>query len=1150
MPPNNFVHLHVHSEYSLLDGASRIKDLVARAKELGMPALALTDHGNMYGILKFYNSAREAGIKPILGCEMYVAPRSRFDKETKEDRSPYHLTLLAKNNNGLKNLFKLVSLASIEGFYSRPRIDRELIEKYGKDLVALSGCLKGEIPYLHEKGLEDKAREAAEFYRGVFGEDFYIEIQDLDLPEQKKLVLGLVKYARDLNIPLVATNDIHYVRKEDAFVQDVLLCIQTGKFLDDEKRMKLETPEFYLKCREEMEKIFPDLPDALDNTFKIAEKCNVEIDLGKLHLPHYGVPGNRSLEGYLKELVRTGIEKRYGVVVDGETVVPPEVKKRVEYELATINKMGFAAYFLIVQDFISFAKSSGIQVGPGRGSAAGSVVSYALGITNVDPFKYNLIFERFLNEERVSMPDIDIDFCIERRSEVIDYVAKKYGQDHVAQIVTFGTMAARGAIRDTGRVLRVPLPEVDRVAKMVPFSPDMTLNKALEMNKELKGVYDSEEVVKKLVDTAKSIEGMPRHASVHAAGVVISEKPLAEYVALQKLDENVIVTQLPMEDLQQIGLLKMDFLGLRNLTMIADSVEIIKHTQGIEVDINKLPMNDIETFKMLSAGETTGIFQLESRGMRALIKDLHPDNFEEIIALLALYRPGPLESGMVTDFVDRKHKRKEVKYDLPQLEPILQETYGVILYQEQVMEIASKIAGFSMGQADVLRAAMGKKKVKEMQKQKEDFEKGAVARGVSHHKAKQLFELCAKFAGYGFNKSHSTSYAFISYQTAYLKANFPKEFLAALLTSIMSNTDKVSEYIIEARRMGIKLLAPDINQSFRKFTVVDEGIRFGISAIKNVGDAAIDSIISARKEGPYTSFIDFCRRVDTRACNKKVIESLIKAGAFDSMGKGRAYLLTILPKTLERTNQEQKERANGQEALFDLTARREDIQPGEVEMDISVDEFPPDHLLRLEKEVLGLYISDHPLEHIRDSLEAQINTRISEIAEKKEGDIVQVGGMLNNCRVINTRKGDLMMVANLEDLTGSIGAVIFPKTYKKFSSLLVNDAILRFKGKVNRDTRTEEFNIAVEEVYTLEELQKVRSLHVEIVEAKETGTLARLKEILTSHNGSEPVMLYYDGRCIQADTALYVNICPELISAIEDLLGSGSARAELKAVKA
>lgn len=1141
---DKFIHLHTHTEYSLLDGACRIPDLLKRAKELGMHALAITDHGNMYAAIDFYLQAKEIGIKPIIGCEMYVAPRTRFDKETKEDRSPYHLTLLAKDLLGYKNLIKLVSLASLEGFYSRPRVDRELLGKYHEGLAALSGCCGGQVSKLLLEDKKDKARETAQWYREIFGNDYYLEIMDLGLPEFKTLRPKLIELSRETGIPLVATNDVHCVNREDAYAQDVLLCIQTNSFLDDEKRLKFNTQEFYLRSGAEMAQLFSDIPESLKNTFEIAEKCNLELETGVLHLPNFPVPEEETPESYLEKIVWEGIKKKYG------NLLPPETIDRVKYELYTIEKMGYAPYFLIVQDFINWAKSKGIQVGPGRGSAAGSIVSYALGITAIDPLKYGLIFERFLNLERITMPDIDVDFCFERRGEVIDYVTKKYGSDHVAQIITFGTMAARGAIRDVGRVQRVPLPEVDRIAKLVPFGPDVNLDKALESVKELKSLYEQDEKVKALIDTAKKLEGMARHASVHAAGIVISEKPLTEHVPLSRLDEKVIVTQYPMESLEKIGLLKMDFLGLRNLTMIAHAVEILNHTQGIEIGINNIPLNDPRTYKLLSDGETMGVFQLESRGMRALIKDLRPSNFEEIIALLALYRPGPLESGMVEDFVKRKHKQVPIRYELPELQPILRETYGTILYQEQVMEIASKIAGFSMGQADLLRAAMGKKKTKEMSMQKEFFIEGAVKRGVSRHKATELFNLCAKFAGYGFNKSHSTSYALISYQTAYLKANYPVEFMAALLTSVMGNADKVTAYIAEAQRIKIKILPPDANESFRNFTIIKEGIRFGLTAIKNVGTAAIESIIEAKQSGgPFSSFYDFCLRVNLRTVNKKVVESLIKAGAFDSFGQSRAYLLATYEKVINKAAAELKETENGQEALFAFESRVTGHGSRVETETVEVEEFSPDQLLRMEKELLGLYISSHPLERLRDSLEAQTSVRIADISEMREGESVRIGGLLSGCKRVVTRRGDAMLLANLEDLSGSIPMVVFPKAYERCAPFLNDDEVVIVKGKLNRDFRTEELNVVADTVEPLQELEKIRSLHIELVDVSDKQVLAGMKEILSFFKGEEPVFIRLDGKSVELGKNYRVDINPDLIERLEQLLGGGAVNVEFRVTK-
>lgn len=1142
---NSFVHLHNHSEYSLLDGASRIPKMIKKAKELGMHALALTDHGSMYGAVSFYTYAQSHGIKPIIGCEVYVAPRSRFDKETKEDRSPYHLVLLAKDLEGYRNLMKLVSAASLEGFYAKPRIDKEILRKYHKDLIALSACQSGEIALALSKGKFDEAKKAAGEYKDIFGKDFYLEIMDQGLSGQKELNEALLKLHKETMIPLVATNDTHYVRKEDAKAQDVLLCIQTGRFLDETDRLKFAGEEFYIKSPAEMKSVFSDLPKALATTLEIAEECNLKLELGKVHLPEFPVPKDETPNSYLEKLTWEGVKKHYGVSDKAHTLVPPEVTDRIRYELSIIEKMNYAPYFLIVQDFINFAKSKGIQVGPGRGSAAGSIVSYALGITNVDPLKYGLLFERFLNPERITMPDIDIDFCFERRDEVIKYVSEKYGEDHVAQIVTFGTMGARAAIRDVGRVQRMPLADVDRIAKMVPFAPDMTIDKALKIQKNLKDLYDKDEKVKSLLDTARSLEGLARHASVHAAGVVISEKALTEYVPLQRISETQIATQYPMGDLEKIGLLKMDFLGLRNLTMIAHAIDIIKHIHDQEVDINNIPIDDVKTYNLLSAGETIGVFQLESRGMRGLIKELKPRAFEEVVALLALYRPGPLESGMVADFIKRKHKQIDVRYELPQLEPILKETHGVILYQEQVMEIASKIAGFTLGQADVLRSAMGKKKTKEMAEQKEHFLEGSVKRGVSHHKATVLYNLCSKFAGYGFNKSHSTSYAVISYQTAYLKANYPLEFMAALLTSVTGDTDKVSGYIAECQRMGTKILPPDVAESYRDFTVVKDGIRFGLIAVKNVGEAAVQSIINSRKEDKkFLSLLDFSKRVDLHCTNKRVIESLIKAGAFDSFGKSRAHLLNILGNTLKKASEEEEGRKSGQTALFEI--KSEVAHPSEeVEKKEEMEEFSPEQLLRMEKNMLGLYISGHPLTHLRDILETQTNVKIADLSERREGDPVIIGGLLSGCRKFTTRRGDLMMVAGIEDLTGSIGIVVFPRAYEKCSSFLINDSVVIIKGRLNRDSRTDEYNVIAEIVEPLESFKRGRILHIHMDDIENLDLLNTLKELLLLHPGEEPVFLHMDGRTVAIGREYFVNIEPELVTQIENIVGQGSVKVEL-----
>ena len=1147
-----FIHLHNHTEYSLLDGACRIADLLAKAKEYGQTAVAVTDHGNMYAAVEFYLAAKELGLKPIIGCELYVAPRTRFDKETKEDRSPFHLTALCKNEVGYKNLIKMVSIASIEGFYSRPRVDKDLLKQRHEGLVLMSGCAGGEIAKQIMAGKYEEAKKTALWYKELAGDDFYIEVMELDLPDLKALKPELVRLAKETGIKLVATNDVHCVNKEDVYYQDILLCIQTNAFHADTNRFRMETKEFYYKSPADMIELFRDLPEAIASTVEIADKCNLEMEIGKLHLPDFAVPAGETPDTFMEKLVWEGIKKNYGPAytsAEGKVLLPPEIIDRVKYELYVIEKMGYAAYFLIVQDFINWAKANGIEVGPGRGSAAGSIVSYALSITNIDPLKYGLIFERFLNDERISMPDIDVDFCFERRGEVIEYVSKKYGSDHVAQIVTFGTMAARGAIRDVGRVLQVPLPEVDKIAKLVPFGPDVDLKGALESVKDLRALYDGDAKIKQLIDTAMKIEGMARHASVHAAGVVISQKPVSEYAPLSKLDENVIVTQYTMTDLEKIGLLKMDFLGLRNLTMIAHVRDMLKYTQGVVIDLNTIPLDDEKTYKRLAEGDTMGIFQLESQGMRTLIKSLNPTTFEEIIALLALYRPGPLESGMVDDFVKRKHGKIPIHYELPQLQPILRETYGTILYQEQVMEIASKIGGFTMGQADILRSAMGKKKVKEMARQKENFVEGAVKKGISKAKATALFDLCAKFAGYGFNKSHSTAYAFISYQTAYLKANYPVEFIAALLTSVIGNTDKTRLYISEAKKMGIKILQPDVNESEKNFTVVKQGVRYGIGAIKNVGIAAIESIIEARKSGgPFASLEDFLRRIDTRAVNKKVIESLIKCGAFDSLGLGRAYMVENLSRVMSEINAQLKEIASGQEMLFGGEMPKFS-RPTSGPAAIDVPEYPPQELLRMEKEYLGLYISSHPLDHVLDALEGMASVRAIDIQDMKEEQTVTIAGMLTNSRKVVTKKGDNMLIAAIEDLSGLVGLVVFPKVYEKAAPLLLDDEIVVIKGKTNRDSRTEELNVVAETVEPLKGFEKTRTIFVELVDFNNQPILGEIRAILQRNTGGDPVVIKMDGKNVELGPENRVTITPSLVEELEKLLGSGSVDVKMSVKK-
>ena len=1035
---NNFVHLHCHSEYSLLDGALRIDSLIAATKANNMPAVALTDHGNMYGAIEFYYKAKEEGIKPIIGCEIYLTPHSMKKRNPGQDKKLQHMTLLAKNKEGYENLIKLVSLANIEGYYYKPRIDIDLLEKYSQDLVVLTGCLRGPIAMLCLEDKEEEAEKKAGILKEIFRENIYLELMKIGLEEQDKANECLEKISRKLKIKTVATNDVHYVLPEDAYIQDVLLCIQTGKLIKDEKRMKFKTKELYYRSSEEMAKLFENNPDAVKNTIEIAEKCNLVLETDKVYLPHFDVPSEYDLDGYLEKLAKEGLEKRF-------TVIDENIKERVNYELSMIKKMGYAAYFLIVQDFINFARQNGIQVGPGRGSAAGSIVAYALGITSINPIKYNLLFERFLNPERISLPDIDVDFCIKRRGEVIDYVSKKYGKDHVSQIVTFGTMAARGVIRDVGRVQGIYLAEVDRVAKMIPNQPDMNIQKALSQVPELKAFYENNKEIRKLIEVAKALEGLKRHASMHAAGVVISKDSLMKLVPLA-LNEGQVVTQYDMLSLEKIGLLKMDFLGLRNLTLIANTLAMIEETIGIKIDIDNISVDDRSTYKLLTKGDTIGIFQLESRGMRSIIKDLKPNIFEDIIALLALYRPGPLGSGMVQEFISNKHGKTKVRYELKELEPILKETHGLILYQEQVMQIASTIAGFSLGQADVMRRAMGKKKKSVMARLKKDFIEGATNKGIDKRKANKIFELCEKFAEYGFNKSHSAAYAVISYQTAYLKANFPLQYMASLLTSVQGSVDKVSLYFNECKRMNIEVLPPDINESLVNFSVSHDSIRFGLGAIKNVGWAAIEEILNNRSKcGTFTSLSDLTEKVDLRVVNKRVMESLIKSGALDSFG-GRAQQLTVLDVIIDNASKIKKEKKRGMISLFEGSKETFSLHSNYPLPEI--EEFSTREKIGFEKELMGLYISDHPLNQFRQKLGKAITASVQELGNKKEGEGVIMGGIITNVRKIITRNHKQMMILQLEDFTGKVSVVIFPgPSYDRCSPFAIEDSIVLVKGK-------------------------------------------------------------------------------------------------------
>lgn len=1109
-----FVHLHVHSEYSLLDGACKIDELVNQAAEYNMPAVAITDHGVMYGIIDFYKIAKEKGIKPILGCEVYLAPSSRFDKKQRTDL--YHLILLAKDFEGYKNLTKLVSLSFLEGFYYKPRVDKDLLKKYSKGLIALSSCLAGEIPtYILQNNI-DKAKSAISEYLDIFGEDFYLELQDNNLQEQKYVNSILIKLAKEFNVPLVASNDVHYLKKEDAEIHDILLCIQTGSKLNDKDRLRFQSNEFYFKSPEEMETIFRNIPEALENTVKIAEKCNVELPLNNIILPVFEVPEGETLDSYFEKLCWEGAKKRFG------DNIPEHIKERLEYEISIIKQMGFSGYFLIVQDFVNYAKSRNIPVGPGRGSAAGSLVSYVLGITNIEPTRWGLIFERFLNPERVTMPDIDIDFCFERRDEVIDYVRNKYGKEHVAQIITFGTMAARASVRDVGRVLDVPYNEVDRIAKLIP--PNTSIEEALQTSEELKNLFESNPQAKKIIDIAKKIEGHARHASIHAAGIVISKDPLMEYVPLQVMNNNEVVTQFPMTNLEELGLLKMDFLGLRTLTVIYDTLNKIKENYGIDIDINNISLSDQRVYELLQKGDTIGVFQLESRGMRNLLREVKPEKFEDLIAVLALYRPGPL--GRLESYIKRKRGEEKIEYMHPSLEPILAETYGVIIYQEQVMEIAHRLAGFTLGQADVLRRAMGKKKPEVMEEQREIFVKGAIERGIPEEIAREIFEDMAKFAEYGFNKSHSAAYAFVSFQTAYLKAYYPKEFMASLLTSVKNNTSKLSKYIAEAKRIGIKILPPDINESMVDFTVTAQGIRFGLAAIKNVGENVAEAIVKEREKGKFVSIFDFIKRLNSKVINKRALESLIKSGAFDSFRISRRALLSNIDKILESAQVIKKIHV-GQVSLLD------EDEVGRSEFVNNMPEFSIDEILEMEKEMLGFYVSYDPQEELRKLSQKLFDYTIDDLLEVESGAQVIIPGILKNTREVIDRKNQKMLFATLEDFTGEAEITVFSSVYNAYKDLLKEGkkVILSGKVEIDKDENEERIKILVDQVGDLEGNVMLIQLDNKIG----YEVLFKLKEILKKKKGIVPVIIKLDSKAIITSPEFWVTVDDEIKRDLENL---------------
>src|SRR3989441_1693982 len=1116
----SFVHLHTHSEYSLLDGASRISDMVRLAAETGMPAIALTDHGVLYGAIELLAQAKAAGINPIIGQEAYVATRSRHQKEGRADRDPYHLILLVKDLTGYRNLIQLSSLAHLEGYYYKPRIDKALLAEHTEGLIALSSCLGGEVANRLLDRDEAGAEQAAVEYQRLFGDDYFLEIQNHGIEEQLGVNEGLARISRRTGIPLVATNDSHYTRRDDAEAHDILLCLQTGTVVSETNRMRFQNDEFYLKTPAEMAERFRDYPEAVANTVRIAQRCHLQLESKPL-LPRFEVPAGQTADGYLRSLAERGLKDRYPEI----TAI---VRERFEEEFSVIADMGYAPYFLIVSDFIDYARTHVVAVGPGRGSAAGSIVSYALGITTLDPLQHGLIFERFLNRERISMPDIDIDFDDRNRDRVIEYVGQRYGQDHVAQIITFGTMKARAVIRDVGRALDVPLRDVDHLAKLVPPQLNMTLDKAIAMVPEL-AQAEKDPVFERLLKNARKLEGLVRHASTHAAGIVITPEPLQRYVPLQasitRGDKNgqekrAVMTQYEMNAVQKIGLLKMDFLGLRNLSVIEDALQNLERTRGLKLDLSTIPWDDPATFRLLQAADTNGVFQLESPGLRRLLQDMRPTTFEDITAAIALFRPGPLEGGLVDQYMKCKHGEQEIVYPLPQLEPILKETYGVIVYQEQVMQIASQLAGFTLGEADVLRAAMGKKKKEEMAKMRAKFIAGAVERRVTQAKATEIFDLMAFFAGYGFNKSHSAAYAVISYQTAYLKANYPLEYLAALLNNEAGNYDRVAAAVLDCHARDIEVLPPDINTSEAGFSVHDGKISYGLAVIKNVGGKPVELLLVERAaHGPFRSLLDLCLRVDPRELNKRVLESLIRSGATDSLGE-RAQLLASIDRVTDRANQIIRERESGQTSLFGMLPESDELDDPAAGLIEDVPPMPQEDRLRAEKELLGLYLSDHPLKRIEHELVTRVDTYANQVTPEMEDLEVRVGGLIKAVRPVVTKTGRPMAFVLLEDLTGAVEVIVFSRLYEERRQLLEADGIVIVRGKVDARTtnaddeeRSESAKIIADEIIAFDAPEPdawVRNqlVHLDLPAEASADQLARLQEILGTAPGPDRVLMH------------------------------------------
>ena len=1109
----NFTHLHVHTEYSLLDGSNKIREYVERVKELGMDSAAITDHGVMYGVIDFYRAARAAGINPVLGCEVYVAPGSRFDREAGSgDDRYYHLVLLAENNQGYSNLMKIVSKGFVEGFYYKPRVDLELLEKYHEGIIALSACLAGEVARFLTRGMYEDAKAAALRYQDIFGKgNFFLELQDHGIPEQQNVNQQLLKMHRETGIDLVATNDVHYTLAEDAQPHDVLLCLQTGKKLADTDRMRYEGGQYYVKSPEEMAKLFPYAPEALENTHKIAQRCHVEIEFGVTKLPKFGVPEGYTSWEYLNELCFKGLEERYQPVTD-------ELKERLTYELTTIKNMGYVDYFLIVWDFIKYARDHDIMVGPGRGSAAGSLVAYTLGITQLDPIRYDLLFERFLNPERVSMPDIDVDFCFERRQEVIDYVRRKYGDDCVVQIVTFGTLAARGVIRDVGRVMDMPYAQVDVIAKMIPQELNITIDKALTMNPELKKVYEEQQDIHELIDTAKRLEGLPRHTSMHAAGVVISQKDVSEYVPLSRAQDGSIVTQFTMTTLEELGLLKMDFLGLRTLTVIQNAVHLVEQDTGVKLDMQHIDYDDKKVLDSLGTGRSDGVFQLESAGMKNFMKELKPQSLEDVIAGISLYRPGPMD--FIPQYIRGKNRPDTIRYDCPQLEPILKPTYGCIVYQEQVMQIVRNLAGYTLGRSDLVRRAMSKKKAAVMEKERQNFVygneeegvPGCIANGIPEQVANKIYDDMIDFAKYAFNKSHAAAYAVVSYQTAFLKYYYPVEFMAALMTSVIEMPNKVAEYIQVCRQMGIKILPPDVNRGAYGFSVDNGAIRYGLSAIKSVGRPVIEALVKEREDrGEYRSLKDFIERL-TGTVNKRAIENFIKAGALDCLEGNRRQKMIVYGQIVDSIAQDKKNSFAGQMSLFDIVSE-EDKKDFEIRMP-NVEEYDPEMILAFEKDVLGIYLSGHPLERYRGMMEKMITSRTTDFQPDEESGIPKVydgqkaivGGMITDKTIKYTKTNKVMAFLTLEDLVGTVEIVVFPRDYEKWQNYISEEAKVFIQGRVNAED-DKPSKMILEKVRSFDDMP--REIWIQFADkADYSSNETELQALLRQNRGTSAVVIY------------------------------------------